>query len=169
MVSPGGLLAQFSVKLAVLRLEGSFSGENVYSLGCSIQILPCCTANKRRTRFSLKVLHFPYRFSLIRCAIRENHRFLTPFSRYQIAGPPSQHELDVLRVGCIIEISLCFTANKRRNRFSLKALHFPYRFSLIRRAIRENHGFLTPILACQIAAPPPSQHQAGPWIWLPKP
>ena len=75
--------------------------------------------------------------------------------------PPSQHglipPLNVLRLGCIIEICTKCTANKRRTRFSLKALHIPYRFSLIRRGKRENHRFLTPILACQIAAPP-SQH-----------
>ena len=63
----------------------------MYSLGCTIEILPCCTGNKRRTRFSRRALHIPYRFSLVCCANRENHPFLKPSPACQIAGPPSQH------------------------------------------------------------------------------
>jgi hypothetical protein len=92
VVTHSASLARFSAKHAVLSLPREFSGKEVQRAQCSIEICTKYTANKRRTRFSLKALHIPYRFSLIRRGKRENHRFLTPILADQIAGPPSQHE-----------------------------------------------------------------------------
>ena len=64
----------------------------MYGAPRTVHISPTYTVNKRKTCFSLKALHIPYRFSLIRWTNRENHRFLTPILAGQIAGPPSQHE-----------------------------------------------------------------------------
>ena len=64
---------------------------------------------------------------------------------------------EVQRAQCSIEIFTKCTVNKRRTRLSLKALDIPYRFWLTRCDKRENHPFLKPSPAGQIAGPP-SQH-----------
>ena len=88
MVTHSDSLTRFSAKHTVLSLPRGFSGKEVQRAQCSIEICTKYTANKRRTRFSLKALHIPYRFSLICRGKRVNHRFLTPILADQIAGPP---------------------------------------------------------------------------------
>ena len=60
-------------------------------VGCSIEIPTKYTAYKRRTKFPSNASQPPYRISVVRCAILENHRFPQPIHLAVARGAAHQH------------------------------------------------------------------------------